>query len=118
MFIRLNQTNKKIAMGLLSFMPQHKKVKELQKTIERYEKSKKWKLYLWKEEDLIGVLGIHYEDDATVTIQDICVNPSYRNQGIGRKMVQELEKKFVAKGISVRTTEDTNKFIEKCHCSK
>lgn len=118
MFIRLNRTNKKIAMGLLSFMPEHKDLKELQETMDRYANDENWKLFLWKEEeDFIGIVGVHVECEEVATIHDICVNPSYRNQGIGQKMVRELEEKLAPKTI-IETTEDTHAFIEKCHCSK
>ena len=47
-------SNRKIAMGLLSFMPKEKEIKKLQKTMERYENDPDWKLYFWKEEDFVG----------------------------------------------------------------
>ena len=67
----------KIAMGLMSFMPQEKDLKKLQETIKQYETNENWHLYLWKEdEDIVGIIGIVIEDEQTakehlyVQIQD------------------------------------------------
>ena len=86
MLIKFKKSFEKIAMGLLSFMPEEKKVKKLQETINEYESNENWQLYLWKEEEVLGTIGVRLEDEKVV-VQHISVNPSYRNQGIGKKMV-------------------------------
>lgn len=93
MLIRYKKNLEKIAMGLLSFMPEQKDVKKLQETINNYEKSSNWHLYLWREDDILGAIGIRL-DEANAVIQHITVNPSHRNQGIGRKMVNEIKKMY------------------------
>lgn len=91
MLIRYKKDFEKIAMGLLSFMPEGKDVKKLQETIYNYEKNPDWHLYLWKEEDILGAIGVIIEDDINAVIQHISVTPSHRNMGIGKKMVREIK---------------------------
>lgn len=114
MLIRYKKNLEKIAMGLLSFMPNEKDVKKLQATIKQYETLENWHLFLWKEdEDIIGLIGIVIEPDDVVVIQHITVNPSFRYQGIGKKMLQLIEEMFSDKKIE--STDITTSFLEKCH---
>ena len=80
MLIRYKKNLEKIAMGLLSFMPEEKKdVKKLLQTIKEYEANPNWHLYLWKEDDdVLGAIGVRLEDK-NAYIQHISVNPSHRN---------------------------------------
>ena len=95
MLILYKRILEKIAMGLLSFMPNEKDVKKLQETIKQYETLENWQLYLWKEEeDLIGLIGIVIQPDDTILIQHITVNPSFRQQGIGRKMLEQIKQMY------------------------
>jgi riboflavin biosynthesis RibT protein len=113
MLIRYKKTFEKIAMGLLSFMPSEKDLKKLQLTMKEYETDEKWQLFLWKEEDIIGLLGVLFHDDKnTLEIQHISVNPSHRHQGIGKKMVKALTEMYADKKIIAN--EHTAPFIEKC----
>ena len=58
MLIRYKKSFEKIAMGLLSFMPNEKDLKKLQQTIKEYETNDQWHLFLWKEnDDIIGLIG-------------------------------------------------------------
>ena len=63
MLIRYKKTFEKIAMGLLSFMPSEKDLKKLQHTMKEYETEEDWHLFLWKEEDIIGLLGVLNHND-------------------------------------------------------
>lgn len=113
MLIRYKKTLEKIAMGLLSFMPSEKDLKKLQQTMKEYETEENLQLFLWKEEDIIGLLGVLYQQDAkTIVIQHISVNPSHRSQGIGKKMVKALKEMYADKDII--PNENTAAFIEKC----
>ncbi|WP_077299614.1 GNAT family N-acetyltransferase [Virgibacillus pantothenticus] len=114
MLIRFKKNLEKIAMGLLSFMPEEKDVKKLQQTIKEYETNSDWHLYLWKEEDdVLGAIGIRIENEADAIIQHVSVNPSHRNLGIGRKMVIEIDKLYRNK-YSVSTTKEIQEFYQKC----
>lgn len=90
MLIRYKQSYEKIAMGLLSFVPGEENLKQLQQTISQYEKDKDWQLFLWKDEDITGIVGIRILDEETAELQHVSVNPSHRGQGLGKKMVQAL----------------------------
>ncbi|MBU8907880.1 GNAT family N-acetyltransferase [Desertibacillus haloalkaliphilus] len=112
MFIRYKQSYKKIAMGLISYMPKEKEIKKLQETIDRYETDDRYQLYLWKEDDdIIGVLGLFVDEDTTAELCHLSVNPSYRQEGIGRKMIAALQE--IVPG-ELRANEDTIEFFEAC----
>ncbi|WP_203361846.1 GNAT family N-acetyltransferase [Bacillus sp. REN10] len=111
MLIRYKKSFEKIAMGLLSFMPEEKEIKKLQQTIKSYEEKDDWQLYLWKDEEIIGALGTK-EQGGTIEIQHICVNPSYRMEGIGKSMVKELKEMHADKKIVPNSS--TSKFFHKC----
>ena len=113
MLIRYKKSFEKIAMGLLSFMPEGKEVKRLQQTIKEYEINDNWHLYLWKEDDILGAIGIHTEEEGVAIIQHITVNPSHRNQGIGKKMVQAI-KKMYKENYVVKPNDLTEHFMLKC----
>lgn len=114
MLIRYKKNFEKIAMGLLSFMPEGKKVKKLQETIYEYESNENWHLYLWKEEeDVLGAIGLRIENDMEVVIQHISVNPSHRNVGIGHKMISEI-KQLYKENYSVCPNDFTRSFFNKC----
>lgn len=114
MLIRFKKSLEKIAMGLLSFMPEEKDVKKLQQTIKEYEDNQEWHLYLWKEEDVLGAIGIYVDDNLSkVTIQHISVNPSHRNTGIGKKMVEGIKAQYGDK-YQICANDLTEDFLTKC----
>lgn len=113
MLIRYKKALEKIAMGLLSFMPDEKEVKRLQQTIKEYETNDDWQLLLWKEDDILGAIGLRIEDDNHIVVQHITVNPSHRNLGIGRKMVQEAKSMYKDK-YTVCANDQTKEFLGKC----
>lgn len=112
MLIRYKKAFEKIAMGLLSFMPNEKDLKKLQQTVKQYESDDSWQLFLWKEEDITGLLGIQFVNDGSLQIQHISVNPSHRHQGIGKRMVCALQELYPDKLIVPNA--ETAGFIEKC----
>ena len=113
MLNRYKQAHQKIAMGLLSFMPKERNVKQLRKTMELYHEHPDWQLFLWKEEDdYVGAIGIHIEDEESFTVQHISVIPSYRGEGIGRKMSARVEK--IMGNRRAKPIEETKAFLMKC----
>ncbi|MFZ3588577.1 GNAT family N-acetyltransferase [Bacillus sp. DJP31] len=112
MLIRYKKTFEKIAMGLLSFMPTEKDLKKLQQSMKQYEIDENWQLFLWKDDDIIGIIGVFNKDDSNIEIHHICVNPSHRHQGIGKKMVKAVKEAMLDKNIIA--TEQTASFFEKC----
>ncbi|MCC5800340.1 GNAT family N-acetyltransferase [Rossellomorea vietnamensis] len=111
MLIRYKKAFEKIAMGLLSFMPNEKDLKKLQQTMKQYETEENWQLFLWKEEDIVGLIGV-YKTEGTLEIQHISVNPSHRHEGIGKSMVKHL--RDMHSELEVKPNSDTASFFEKC----
>lgn len=114
MLIRYKRSFEKIAMGLLSFMPTEKDLKKLQETMKQYEESDNWQLYLWKEvDDIVGIIGISLEDDRSAVLQHVSVNPSHRDQGVGKKMIEHLKTSLDDK-FEIVANEQTQEFYKKC----
>ncbi|WP_064090975.1 GNAT family N-acetyltransferase [Rossellomorea aquimaris] len=111
MLIRYKKAFEKIAMGLLSFMPNEKDLKKLQQTMKQYETEDNWQLFLWKEEDIVGLIGV-FKTDTTLEIQHISVNPSHRHEGIGKSMVKHLRDMFSEH--TVKPNSETASFFGKC----
>lgn len=112
MLIKYKNSYEKISMGLLAYMPEEKNVKKLQQTIKKYEEDPRWQLYLWKEQDdIIGIIGIVQLEDDTVQLNHLSINPSFREEGIGKKMIAELKQMYNNKVVpSVQTA----LFFAKC----
>lgn len=111
MLIRYKKTFEKIAMGLLSFMPSEKDLKKLQQTMKQYETDNHWQLFLWKDEDIIGLIGI-INNESELEVQHISVNPSHRQHGVGKEMVNSLKEMYPGKQL--KPNEYTASFLEKC----
>ncbi|EPD53214.1 GNAT family N-acetyltransferase [Paenisporosarcina sp. FSL H8-0542] len=112
MLVRYKKICEKIAMGLLSFMPQEKDLKKLQETIQTYENNPNWHLFMWKkEEDFVGLIGIETTDTECL-IQHITVSPSFRGEGIGKEMVSKVQNFLPC--TEIKAAESTKPFIDKC----
>lgn len=110
--IKFKKPHKKIAMGLLSFMPNEQHLDSLQKTMQQYENNPNWQLYLWQQaDDFIGAIGIEL-NELTFNVHHACVNPSFRNEGIGRSMVEEVQE--LHQPLALCATPETKDFLEKC----
>lgn len=115
MLIRYKKNYEKIAMGLLSFMPSEKDLKRLQGTIKLYEEDQDWQLYLYKEDDIIGAIGVKIKENEA-ELRHISVNPSYRGQGKGKAMLNALRNQLG--NVKIKPSEYTLEFFEKCDQSK
>lgn len=112
MLLRYKKAYEKIAMGLLSYMPGEKSVKKLQETIHQYENEDDWQLYLLKQgEDFIGLVGIILDVDS-YTVMHLSVNPSFRGEGIGSKIIAKLGDLFP--DLECKSNEVTESFMKKC----
>jgi len=113
MLIRYKKAFEKIAMGLLSFMPNEKDIKKLTETIHSYENNDNWVLYLWKKNDeYVGIVGLVTDDNNIATIQHVSVVPSYRGEGVAKEMLQEVAE--LGQFESVRATDETRKLVRRC----
>jgi riboflavin biosynthesis RibT protein len=112
MLVRYKKACEKIAMGLLSFMPEERDIKKLRETMNRYQENPQWHLFLWKEgEAVVGLVGVEVDNDH-FTLQHISVNPSYHGEGIGHAMVDKIQQ--LMQGLEMRGTVMTDTFLEKC----
>lgn len=105
MLVACKKDYKKIAMGLLSFVPDLKDIQRLKDEMDWYDREENRKLYLWSSEetsDFIGIIGIETsgeEEEGMVLLRHISINPSYRNEGISFEMLNALEKLYPEKKI-------------------
>jgi riboflavin biosynthesis RibT protein len=112
MLCRYKKAYEKIAMGLLSFMPEHKDVKKLQETICIYNSDPNWQLFLWKQtEDYIGLVGVEVKDSQWI-VRHISVDPSHRGEGLGVEMIRQLSEMDLC--CSIAPDSLTEPFIQKC----
>ena len=58
MLIRYKKTFEKIAMGLLSFIPNEKDLKKLQQTMKQYESEENLQLIAWQNSNRVRALRI------------------------------------------------------------
>lgn len=112
--IRFKKAQEKIAMGFLSYIPSEKMLRKLQETVQQYICEEHWQLYLYKDlEDYIGLVGVEIDENArTYTVQHISVNPSFRGEGIGYKMVRELQ--AIYPNYTCQSTDFTRPFVNSC----
>lgn len=95
MLIQYNEDYKKIAMGLLSYLPDLKEPSRIEEEIEWYEAEDFRQLYLWKSNEtgnLIGLVGVEVED--LVLLRHISIDPSYRNEGLSYKMLDAVKERY------------------------
>lgn len=111
MLIKYKKVYEKFAMGLLSFMPDERDIKKLQQTMKNYETNDNMQLFLWKDEEIIGLVGTEISTD-WIEIHHLSVNPSFRQQGVGKSMVKALKELFPDKEI--KANEYTSSFLGKC----
>ncbi|MDN7241566.1 GNAT family N-acetyltransferase [Planococcus sp. N028] len=116
MLVRYKKSCEKIAMGLLSFMPEERELKKLKETMNIYQVNPNWHLFLWKEgEAFVGLVGIE-ADEGHFTLQHISVNPSFHGEGIGRAMVEKIQQ--LMPNQKIKGTAVTEAFLEKCSEAK
>ncbi|WP_017728132.1 GNAT family N-acetyltransferase [Halalkalibacterium ligniniphilum] len=112
MLIPYKPSQRKIAMGLISYMPKEKDVKKLQKTIDCYEHEESWKLYFWKSgEDFVAVIGLQVVEDGSAELHHLSVNPSFRQEGLGRKIIEEVKSRLNG---PLHATKETKNFLNSC----
>lgn len=110
MLIQYNEDYKKIAMGLLSYVPDLKEPARIEEELEWYEAEESRQLYLWKSSEtgnLIGLVGIEVTD--IVLLRHITIDPSYRNEGLSYQILDALQNRF--EGQTIVSTLETASVI-------
>lgn len=98
MLYKYKESYKKIAMGLLSFIPDLKELSHLQEVMDWYAQGEERQLYLWQNDhgDFAGVVGVEVAPDL-VLVREIAVSPAQRQEGVTYLMLDELEKLYQRK---------------------
>ena len=112
MLVKYKKSCQKIAMGLLSFMPKERNVKNLCQTINRYTEDPEWQLYLLKNgEDYVGLIGVEVAADFFI-VHHISVLPSFRGEGLGHKIIDKIQ--LLMQDREMRSTDETKAFLDSC----
>lgn len=90
------ESHKKIAMGLLSYIPDYKDIDRLTQLWNSYQDKDNRKLFLWKDEEtdnFVAIIGVELTE-YTPVIRQLAVSPSFRSEGIAHLMLDEIQKKY------------------------
>ncbi|MBM6862775.1 N-acetyltransferase [Ligilactobacillus aviarius] len=95
MLVKYKSDYKKIAMGLLSFIPGLKDVNRLETEISWYQDDDSRVLYLWRNEngDFSGIVGVEVSDEIVV-IRQIALSPSERSQIAYNQVLDEVAHQY------------------------
>lgn len=109
MLVKYKKDYTKVALGLLSYMLKEHDLKQLHLIMQRYQQNPNWELYLWKEkEKYIGIIGINVQGNEFL-IQHLAVLPSFRGEGVGKVMINEIQKLY--SGYKMSAVEEIEAFI-------
>lgn len=101
MLYKYKHDYQKIAMGLLSFIPDLKDIANIQTELAWYAKDKERRcLFLWSNQagNFDGIIGVELAE-GTVVVRQIAISPTKRNQGVMYTMLDELAQRFFNKQI-------------------
>ncbi|WP_159721897.1 GNAT family N-acetyltransferase [Enterococcus sp. CSURQ0835] len=118
MLAEYRSNQRKIAMGLLSFHRNLKDQQHLLKEIDTYEQNEQFQLYCYYcegNENVQGVIGVELTAEGIV-VHDISLNPSYRGEGLGFEMLNELQALYPEQ--TIYPTKMTETFIQKWRARK
>ncbi|MBP1045627.1 GNAT family N-acetyltransferase [Enterococcus sp. BWM-S5] len=114
MLIPYRKEHQKIAVGLLSFHDKMEKYHSLLNEIGMYEQKESLALFFWLPEqgaNIQGLLGIEYVGSSRLILHDISLNPSYRGEGLGFQLLDELKAKHDE--FEIVGTSATKEYLEK-----
>ncbi|WP_409022500.1 N-acetyltransferase [Dellaglioa sp. P0083] len=117
MLIKYKNDYEKIAMGLLSFIPDLKDVTRINLAIKGYQDTENRDLYLWKNEagNFTGIVGIE-NDGNVVVVRAISLSPDERHKKVSFLILSAVLSLYPDKKIM--GTIDTTKLIEKWEMQK
>ncbi|MFD1422091.1 N-acetyltransferase [Lactiplantibacillus songbeiensis] len=100
MLVKYRKDYEKVAMGLLSFIPDFKDLAHLQTEMQWYQATSNHQLFLWRrpDGDFSGVIGIEVGSDFVLVHHD-SLSPEERNPANQRQMLDELAALFPDKRV-------------------
>lgn len=95
MLVKYKDGYKKIAMGLMSFIPGLKDVNRLEAEIAWYQDDDSRVLYLWRNEngDFSGIVGVEVSDEIVI-IRQMALSPSERSQATYNQILDEVSHQY------------------------
>ena len=99
MLVKYKNDYEKIAMGLLSFIPDLKDVGHLKTELKMYTEDDSHALYLYKHHhDFVGVVGVELSADF-VLVRHLSFSPNFRDEATAFAALAELTKLFPDKKL-------------------
>ncbi|MCT7875826.1 MAG: reductase [Lactobacillus iners] len=102
MLVKYKKDYEKIAMGLLSYLPDLRNLKNLQEEMSLYDdNSDEFFLYLFrdKDSDLIGTVGIQLLEHF-VSIRYLSLAPGFRDRKYEQAIMNDLHDEFPKKKLT------------------
>ncbi|ETY74246.1 hypothetical protein [Lactiplantibacillus fabifermentans] len=100
MLVKYRKDYEKVAMGLLSLLPDFKDIAHLQMEMQWYQSTGNHQLYLWRQADgdFSGVIGIEVGPDF-VLVHHNSLSPEERNSANQGQMLDELAALYPGKRV-------------------
>lgn len=101
MLIECKKDQEKVAMGLLSYLPEFKNLDNLKEEIKLNKTSSEFQLYLYREKEanFIGVIGTQ-NDAHFIIVRYVSLEPDYRQAKYESRIIQELASSYPNKKIT------------------
>lgn len=102
MLVQYRKDYEKIAMGLLSYLPDFSNLNNLKEEIKLNEKTDNdFQLYLFRNQEgnMVGVIGTQV-DDHFVVIRYLSLAPGFREEKYQRRILRELQENFPKQRIT------------------
>ncbi|GAK47425.1 riboflavin biosynthesis acetyltransferase RibT [Secundilactobacillus oryzae JCM 18671] len=112
MLLKYRSDYEKVAMGLLSLIPDFKDIHQVTAELEWYKQADSRELFLYKDEDndIIGIAGVEQKTNFLI-LRLIALAPQARQQANSLKMLDELNRAFPENRIM--GTLETTAIVEK-----
>ena len=101
MLIQYKKDYEKTAMGLLSYLPDFKNIKNLNEEISLNQEDNDFMLYLYRNEqnNIVGVLGTQISDQFVV-IRYLSFAPGFREIKYEKDILNELKNEYPKKRVT------------------
>jgi ribosomal protein S18 acetylase RimI-like enzyme len=93
---------------------------KIQTVISSYSESDHYLVGCFVENKLVGVIGFEITDAHKAVIRHLAVDEHCRGQGIGKKLIEDIAKRYDLYCLEVETDNDAIGFYRKCNfvCEK